>query len=158
MFRLKLSLHQETPQQHVLSAGRVLLADDAEVIRNAVSRLLEAEPTIKVVGVAENFSQTLQMAASLRPDVVLLDLHMPDGHAFQPAFVKSELALAGARVLGMSLSSGEDDEESGCSLKRSVLRSCWTKQGLATNLSPPFCNSEPSGARNRSGAVQDGRF
>jgi DNA-binding NarL/FixJ family response regulator len=91
---------------------KVLVADDAAIIRNAVSRLLEAEPTIKVVGVAENFSQTLQMAASLRPDLVLLDLHMPDGHAFQPAVVKSELGLSGARVLGMSLSSSEDDEES----------------------------------------------
>ena len=62
----------------------VLLADDAAVIRSAVSRLLEAEPAIKLVGVAENFSQTLQMAASLRPDVVLLDLHMPelDGISF----------------------------------------------------------------------------
>jgi PleD family two-component response regulator len=90
---------------------KVLLADDAAVIRSAVSRLLEAEPAIKLVGVAENFSQTLQMAASLRPDVVLLDLHMPDNDAFHPAFVKSELKLSGARVLGMSLSSAEDDEE-----------------------------------------------
>jgi chemotaxis response regulator CheB len=89
---------------------RVLLADDAAVIRNAVSRLLEAEPTIKLVGVAENFSQTIQMATSLRPDVVLLDLHMPDNHAFEPALVKSELELSGARVLGMSLLSPEDDE------------------------------------------------
>jgi chemotaxis response regulator CheB len=91
---------------------KVLLADDAAVIRTAVSRLLETEPTIELIGVAENFSETLRMAASLRPDVVLLDLHMPDAHAFQPAFVKSELALSGARVLGISLSSGEDDEES----------------------------------------------
>jgi chemotaxis response regulator CheB len=90
---------------------KVLVADDAVIIRNAVSRLLEAEPAIKVVGVAETFSQTLQMAASLRPDVVLLDLHMPDDHAFQPAFVKSEFQLSGARVLGMSLSSGEDDTD-----------------------------------------------
>jgi len=90
----------------------VLLADDAEIIRTAVSRLLETEPVIELIGIAENFSETLRMAASLRPDVVLLDLHMPDDHAFQPAFVKSELALSGARVLGMSLSSGEDDEES----------------------------------------------
>lgn len=89
---------------------KVLLADDAAVIRNAVSRLLESEPVIKLVGVAENFSQTLQMAASLRPDVVLLDLHMPDDHAFQPSFVKFELELSGARVLGMSLSSPEDDD------------------------------------------------
>jgi chemotaxis response regulator CheB len=123
---------QETPPQHGWSlAGiwpsdgktpmsvfepdrtyvKVLLADDAAVIRSAVSRLLEAEPGIKLVGVAENFSQTLRMAASLRPDVVLLDLHMPDTDAFHPGFVKSELELSGARVLGMSLSSGEEDEE-----------------------------------------------
>jgi two-component system chemotaxis response regulator CheB len=91
---------------------KVLLADDAAVIRNSVSHLLEAEPAIKLVGVAENFSQTLQMAASMKPDVVLLDLHMPDGRAFDPAFVNSQLTLAGACVLGMSFSSGEDDEES----------------------------------------------
>jgi two-component system, chemotaxis family, protein-glutamate methylesterase/glutaminase len=90
---------------------RVLLADDAAIIRNAVSRLLESEPSTKLVGVAENFSQTLQMAASLRPDVVLLDLHMPDTDAFHPGFVKAELKLSGARVLGMSLSSAEDDDE-----------------------------------------------
>jgi chemotaxis response regulator CheB len=89
----------------------VLLADDAAIIRSAVSRLLEAEPAIKLVGVAENFSQTLQMAASLRPDVVLLDLHMPDNNSFHPGFVKAELELSGARVLGMSLPSAEDDEE-----------------------------------------------
>jgi hypothetical protein len=41
---------------------------------------------------------------------VLLDLHMPDDHAFVPAFVKSQLQLSGARVLGRSLSSGDDEE------------------------------------------------
>ena len=90
---------------------RVLLADDAAIIRNVVSRLLESEPGIKLVGVAGNFSQTIEMAASLKPDVVLLDLHMPDEHLSPPTKVKSELRNSGARVLGMSLSSGEDDEE-----------------------------------------------
>jgi chemotaxis response regulator CheB len=90
---------------------RVLLADDAAIIRNTVSRLLESEPRIKLVGVAENFSQTIEMASSLKPDVVLLDLHMSDERLIPPALVKSELAHSGARVLGMSLSSGEDDEE-----------------------------------------------
>jgi len=90
---------------------RVLLADDAAIIRNVVSRLLESEPGIKLVGVAGNFSQTIEMAASLKPDVVLLDLHMPDEHLIPPTKVKSELGNSGARVLGMSLSSGEDDEE-----------------------------------------------
>jgi chemotaxis response regulator CheB len=90
---------------------RVLLADDAAIIRNAVSRLLESEPAIKLVGVAESFAQTIEMVTSLKPDVVLLDLHMPDEHLVEPALVKSELGRSGARVLGMSLSSGEDDEE-----------------------------------------------
>ena len=90
---------------------KVLLADDAAIIRSAVSRILEAEPSIKLLGTAENFSQTLQMAATLKPDVVLLDLHMPDGNSFEPAFVKSQLTQPGVRILGMSLSSGEDDEE-----------------------------------------------
>ena len=89
---------------------RVLLADDAAIIRNAVSRLLESEPSIKLVGVAETFSQTIEMASSLKPDVVLLDLHMPDESLIPPTQVKSELGRSGARVLGMSLS-GEDDEE-----------------------------------------------
>jgi DNA-binding NarL/FixJ family response regulator len=89
---------------------RVLLADDAAIIRAAVRRLLEAEPSIKVVGVAESFSQTIKMASSLKPDVVLLDLHMPDENLIPPTQVKSELGRSGARVLGMSLSS-EDDEE-----------------------------------------------
>ena len=90
---------------------RVLLADDAAIIRNAVSRLLESEPAIELVGVAETFSQTIEMAISLKPDVVLLDLHMPDEHLIPPTQVKSELGRSGARVLGMSLSSGEHDEE-----------------------------------------------
>jgi len=90
---------------------RVLLADDAAIIRNAVSRLLESEPGIKLVGVAENFSQTIAMANSLKPDVVLLDLHMPDESLITPTQVKTELGHSGARVLGMSLSGGEDGEE-----------------------------------------------
>jgi chemotaxis response regulator CheB len=89
---------------------RVLLADDAAIIRNAVSRLLESEPSIKLVGVAESFSQTIEMATSLKPDVVLLDLHMPDERLIPAALVKSELSNSRARVLGMSLS-GEDDED-----------------------------------------------
>ena len=87
----------------------VLLADDAATIRRAVIRLLEVEPCVKVLGEAENFSQAIFLAMILKPDVVLLDLHMPDDQAFVPSFVKSQLQLSGACVLGMSLSSGDDE-------------------------------------------------
>jgi DNA-binding NarL/FixJ family response regulator len=91
---------------------KVLLADDAAVIRSAVSRLLESEPTIKLVGVAETFSETIEMVATLRPDVVLLDLHMPDERTLEPEYIKAQLRPPGSnvRIIGMSLS-GNDDEE-----------------------------------------------
>jgi DNA-binding NarL/FixJ family response regulator len=89
----------------------VLLADDAEVIQKAVTSLLETEPRIKVLAVTKTLKETIELARSLKPDVVLLDLHMPDSYKFQAAFVKSELALSGAHVLGMSLSSDELEVE-----------------------------------------------
>src|ERR1700681_1060131 len=71
----------------------VLLADDTASIRKVVLGFLHWESSIKVVGAAENFSQTIEMATDLKPDVVLLDLHMPDHYAFAPALVKSKLLL-----------------------------------------------------------------
>ncbi len=90
------------------SAIGVLLAEDSDFVRSAVKRLLEAEPNIKLVGEAVNFSQTLQMATDLKPNVVLLDLHMPDEREFSPAHVRSQLSEAGAQVLAMSI--WNDDE------------------------------------------------
>jgi DNA-binding NarL/FixJ family response regulator len=85
-----------------------LLADDADLVRSAVRRLLEAEPNIKLLGEAVNFSQTLHMVAVLKPTVVLMDLHMPDEHEVSPALVRSRLSDAGARLLVMSI--WTDDE------------------------------------------------
>ena len=123
---------------------RVLLADDAAIIRNVVSRLLESEPSIKLVGVAENFSQTIEMASSLKPDVVLLDLHMPDEHLIPPTKVKSELRHSGARVLGMSLSSGEDDEETRTLAESFGVARLLDKAEFGRVLIPAILQREPS--------------
>jgi chemotaxis response regulator CheB len=123
---------------------RVLLADDAAIIRNAVSRLLESEPTIKLVGVAETFLQTIEMATSLKPDVVLLDLHMPDERLIPPAQVKSELERSGARVLGMSLSSGEDDEETRTLAETFGVTRLLNKTEFGRVLIPAILRREPS--------------
>jgi hypothetical protein len=50
------------------------------------------------------------MVVALKPNVILLDLHMPDDYEFKPAFVKSELSRCGSRVLAMSFSGTEDQE------------------------------------------------
>lgn len=57
---------------------RVIIADDHTIVRSGVRMLLEAEPDIEVVGEALNGLQALEMADALQPDVVLMDITMPD--------------------------------------------------------------------------------
>jgi chemotaxis response regulator CheB len=119
----------------------VLLADDAAAMRKVVGSFLQLEPNIKVVGVAENFSQTIEMATALKPDVVLLDLHMSDHYAYMPALVKSKLLLCGSRVLAMSLSSGEDDKDFRALAKSLGAIAVLDKANLYNELIPAILSS-----------------
>jgi DNA-binding NarL/FixJ family response regulator len=55
----------------------VLLADDHAVVRQGLRALLEAEQDMSVVGEAENGRQAVEMAGTLRPNVVVMDIAMP---------------------------------------------------------------------------------
>lgn len=56
---------------------RILLADDHTVMRTGLRVLLERQLNLEIVGEAENGRDTIQLAASLRPDVVVMDVGMP---------------------------------------------------------------------------------
>jgi DNA-binding NarL/FixJ family response regulator len=58
---------------------RVLIADDHLIFRMGLKSLLSGESNISVVGEASTGSQTVEKIRELRPEVVLLDLRMPDG-------------------------------------------------------------------------------
>jgi DNA-binding NarL/FixJ family response regulator len=73
-----------------------------------LKRVLNPEPAIELLGEAVNLSQALQMAAELKPDVVLMDLHLPGECEFIPEFVKAQLLLSTRHILMMSLSADED--------------------------------------------------
>jgi two-component system response regulator NreC len=56
---------------------RILLADDHIVMRTGLRALLERQPNLEVVGESENGRETVELVASLRPDVVVMDVGMP---------------------------------------------------------------------------------
>jgi DNA-binding NarL/FixJ family response regulator len=56
---------------------RVLLADDHAVLRSGLRLLLDGQPNIEVIGEAANGSEALALALDTTPDVILLDLTMP---------------------------------------------------------------------------------
>ena len=57
---------------------RVLLVDDFPLIREGIAAALSRDPAIQIVGEASDGVEGLAMARELKPDVILLDLHMPE--------------------------------------------------------------------------------
>ncbi|MCW8099912.1 response regulator [Streptomyces tauricus] len=58
---------------------RIVLADDHPVVREGLRAMLSAEPDLDVVADASSGPQAEELAAQLRPDIVLMDLRMPGG-------------------------------------------------------------------------------
>ncbi len=58
---------------------RILIADDHEVVRIGLSALLDRQPGFRVIGQADSGREAIRLARALRPDVVVLDIRMPDG-------------------------------------------------------------------------------
>jgi len=87
---------------------RVVIADDHRVVRDGLGFLLSQEPDMEVAGEAGDGRQTVDVVAATRPDVLLLDLYMPelDGHA-----VLAALRAAPHRPAVVVLTSAADDEQ-----------------------------------------------
>ena len=61
----------------------VFLVDDHEVVRRGVAELLDEEDDLTVIGQASSVSEALARVPALRPDVVVLDVRMPDGNGVE---------------------------------------------------------------------------
>ena len=86
---------------------RVLVADDHTIVRTGIRHVLESEPGFEVVGEAGSAREALTLASELRPDVVLLDISMPDQSGLEIAGRIQE-APGCARVLILSMHSNAE--------------------------------------------------
>jgi len=87
---------------------RVVIADDHRVVRDGLHYMLSQEPDVEVVGEAEDGAQALRVVAATKPDVLLLDLYMPelDGHG-----VLAALRDAPHQPAVVVLTSATDDQD-----------------------------------------------
>lgn len=62
-----------------MSPIRVMIADDEETVRDALSAFLDDDEEISIVGSGHDAEEAIAIAAAQRPDVALLDVRMPEG-------------------------------------------------------------------------------
>jgi len=90
------------------TAIRVLIADDHAIFREGLRKLLEAEADITVVGEAKSGSECVALAEKLKPDIVLLDLKMPEKDGLA---VLGDLAGKESATKVVVLTASEDERD-----------------------------------------------
>ena len=83
---------------------RILLADDHKITREGLRSLLEKEPDMEVVAEAEDGRTTVSLVRELQPDVVIMDVSMPDLNGMEAARqIGSE--FGGVKIIALSMHS-----------------------------------------------------
>ncbi|KOU23774.1 LuxR family transcriptional regulator [Streptomyces sp. WM6372] len=91
-----------------MSGIRVLLADDQPLVRSGLRVLMADTPDLEVVGEAANGAEAVRMSAELAPDVVVMDIRMPEMDGIEATRRLTAAAPGGARVL--ILTTFDEDE------------------------------------------------
>lgn len=83
---------------------RIFIADDHRIVRDGLRALIEKENDLELVGMAENGRQALKMVVKVNPDVVIMDIAMPDLNGID-ATLQIVDALPGVKVIALSMHS-----------------------------------------------------
>jgi DNA-binding NarL/FixJ family response regulator len=95
-------MNQRNDEASAATAIRILLVDDHQLVRDGLHSRLGETPGIEVVGEAGTGSEALSLAAELRPDLVLLDIGLPDMSGLDVAAQLADVA-PGSRALMLSM-------------------------------------------------------
>ena len=82
---------------------KVLLADDQELIRESLGFVLNAQSDITIVGMAKNGREAIELVRSERPDVVLMDIRMPEVDGVEYVFNALRFGASGYLLKGVSV-------------------------------------------------------
>lgn len=85
---------------------RLVIVDDHEVVRIGLSAVLELTPGLKVVGQAARMEEAMRLCLRLQPDLVLLDIRLPDGNGVDAA---REILASSPHTRVLFLTSFADD-------------------------------------------------
>ncbi len=69
----------------MMNAIKIVLADDHVLVRNGIKAMLESDHDIQVVGEANNGTEALEVARKLHPDILILDIRMPEMNGLEAA-------------------------------------------------------------------------
>ena len=91
-----------------IGQSTILLIDDHPMLRNGIKQLISLEPTLKVIGEAEDGLMGIKIAEENDPDLILLDLNMPGMNGFETLNNLRKLELSG-RIILFTVSNYRDD-------------------------------------------------
>jgi two-component system response regulator NreC len=86
---------------------RLLLVDDHAVVRSGLRMLLQAQPDMRIVAEAETGAEAVQVVQRLHPDVVLMDIQMPDMNGIDAT---KQIRAMGPETAVLALTMHEDDQ------------------------------------------------
>ena len=151
----------------------LLIADDHAIFRNGLRKLLDSEEEITVIGEARNGAECIRMLGKLKPDILLLDLRMPDKDGFA---VLEEVNFNTIPTRVIVLTAAEDDRDviramhlgaRGVLLKESAIDllvksiyrvhagEIWLDSRMTAEVIDTFSASSKSGARGEKRLLSD---
>lgn len=129
----------------------VLIAEDSAPFRTGLRALLGSAPDMRLVGEAEDGLAAVEMAVSLQPDVILMDLQMPGLNGIQA----TQRIVQGSPHIAIVMLTMFEDDESVFAAMQAGARGYLLKGRCATRCSPPCGPRRPgrpfSGRRWRNG-------
>jgi len=115
---------------------RILIADDNQLVRRGIAGLLANEKDCEVCGEAAEAAETIQKASELQPDLVLLDVSMPDTNGLE---IARRLRKQSSTLRILMISQHDQQQLLPRSLEAGA-NGCVDKSRIATDLLPTIRN------------------